>query len=136
MPVGKRPAGRQHNFQRARNSRTVVYGHALRSYGIELRKFRMQRRRPLALQTLSHIRPDRGGNRRHSGKPRCQRLEIEAGTADKNRDAALIDGVAERPFGVPTPASDGIVFRCIDVAVQMMWYARLLLGRWTRGYDA
>src|SRR5262245_34957035 len=96
----------------------------------------MQRRRPLSLQTLSHVRPDRSGNRRHDGKPRCQRLEIEAGATDKNRDMALINGVVERLFGGPTPASDGIVFRCIDVAVEKVRYARLLLWRWTRGYDA
>src|SRR5262245_50242500 len=96
----------------------------------------MQRRRSLSLQTLSHVRPNRSGNRRHGGKPRCERLEIEAGTADKNRDAALIDCVVERLFGVPTPATDGIVFLCIDVAVEKMPYPRLLRWRRTRGYDA
>ena len=44
MPIRQWPAGRQHDFEGARNARTVVDRYALRGRGIEPRKLGMERR--------------------------------------------------------------------------------------------
>src|SRR5262245_40257884 len=96
----------------------------------------MQRRRAFPLQTPSHVHANSRGNWRHSGKSRCKRLEIEAGAADKNRHAALIDCIIKRLFGVVAPAPNGIIFRRINMTIEPMRHARLLRFSRARGYDA
>ena len=64
-------------------------------------KLGMQRLDAVALQPRAHALADLGRDRRHRRQPARQRLEIEAGAADEDRQAAL----ARAPPPAPLAAS-------------------------------
>ena len=136
VPIRQWPPCRQHDFERARDARTIVDRYALRGRGIEPHKLCVKRRRALALQPAADVGSNIGRDRRHSGEPGGQRLEIKAGAADENRYAPLRDDVIECLFDVAAPAADRIILCRINKAIEPVRYALFLCRRWTRCNDA
>jgi hypothetical protein len=108
----------------------------LRGRGVERHQFCVQGGRTLALQSAPDFSTNVGRDRGHGSEARRQGLEIKAGAADENRDAALTGSAVESFFGVAAPAPDGIVLGCIHVPVKTMHDPRLLFGCRARGDDA
>src|SRR5207344_3478735 len=104
----------QHDFERARDTRTIVDCHTLRSYRVEPRKFCMQRGRAFALHAASDLGSNIRRDCRHSGEACCQRFEIKASAANQNWYAPLCGRFIEDLFDVLAPASYRVILCRID----------------------
>ena len=79
---------------------------------------------------------DVGRHRRHRRQPRRQRLEIKPGAADQDWHAALRLRLVEHGGDVAQPLAGRIIHRRIDMTVQPVRRAALVLRRRSRGDDA
>ena len=97
----------------------------------------MQRRDAVALQPRAHGVAHLGRDRRHRRQPARQRLEIQPGAADEDRQHALPRAPRPAPCAASaTQAPDGIIHRRVDMAVEPVRRARLLVRRRPRREDA
>ena len=108
----------------------------LSSVALARRQLRMQRRRPFGLHPRAHGGADLRRDRRHRRKPLGQRLEVEPGAADQDRHAPGGAHLAQGRLDIREPAPDRIVLRRIDMAIEPVRHARLLLRRRPRRDDA
>ena len=84
VPVGERAAGRQHDLERAGDARAVVRHQPLRAADRGAAARHSSGATPSA-SSRARTRADVGRDRRHRREPLRQRLEIEPGAADQDR---------------------------------------------------
>jgi hypothetical protein len=105
MPVRQRtPRGLPH-FQCPRDAGPVARLQAPGGTRIAPRQFRMQRLDAVPFQPRTHALAYRLRNRRHRGETPRQRLEVEAGTTDEDRQQAPLTRFAQRPRGIDDPGA-------------------------------
>src|SRR5215211_2475823 len=136
MPVVQRTPGRVEDFQRPHDAHTVGWTDLSGCGRIAAPKFAVQRLGALTLQSRSQAGANVGRNGRDSGEAVGQRLEIKAGAADENRPPMFPVCLDESTLRVGEPAPDGIIIGRIDVAVEAMRGALLLVEQWARRDDA
>ena len=131
-----RAAGRLDHLQRAGDAGAVARLQPFAHHRIAPRKLGMQGLDAVALEPRAHRLADFGGHRRHVGKPAQQRLEVEAGAADEDRQLVPRARLGQRRRRVLEPGADRTVHRGVAMAVQPVRNARLVVRRRPRGNDA
>src|SRR3984893_18264464 len=96
----------------------------------------MQRLDAVALQPRAHGFAHLRRNRRHRRQPPRQRLEIQAGAADENRQAVLPARFRQHLCRIGHPVTRGKIHPGIDVAIEPVRNLGLLIGRRPRRDDA
>src|SRR6516165_8045828 len=89
----------------------------------------------VTLQPCAHAIANFRPNRRHRRQAPRQRLEIEPGAADENRENAALARFGQRLCGIGEEGADRKIHRGIDVTVEVVRNHSLLLARRPRGED-
>src|SRR5215831_3139282 len=100
VPIGKRAPGRQHNLKRTRHPLPVCWPQPFGSGSIELGEPGMQGLRTLGGKLLAHLLAHAAGDWRNESQSVRQRLEIEPGSANENRQLAVTLRARERVGGI------------------------------------
>ena len=122
----KRDAGRVDHLERAHDALRIGGAEARRHGRIARGKLVMQGVAAKLIGSLPPIGSDLGGNVRDRRQPLGQRLEIEAGAADQDRQPPLPLRFGDRAADIAKPAADGIGLRRRHGAVEAMGHARLV----------
>ena len=136
MPVGQRTAGGFDDLQRAGNPRAVARLQAFGRDGIAPRQFGMQRFDTVAFQPGANGIAHFGRDRRHRGETARQRLEVQAGPADEDGQALFRARLRQHLGSIRHPGAGRKIDRCVDMAIEPVRRAGLLLHRRPRRDDA
>src|SRR2546427_7993869 len=96
----------------------------------------MQRLDAIALQPRADALAHFGWDRRHRGETARQGLEVQAGAADEDSQASFRPRLRQYLGGVRDPGAGREIDRCVDMAIEPVRRAGLLLYRRPRRDDA
>ena len=136
VPVVDRAAGRLDHLQRTGDAGAVARLQPFAHHRITPRKLAVQGLDSVAHEPRAHGLADVRGHGRHVGKPAQQRLEVEAGAADEDRQPVQRASLDKCGSRILEPGADGTVHRGVAMAVQPVRNARLVVRRRPRGNDA
>src|SRR5436190_7819460 len=135
MPFRQRSAGGLQYFERAGDPDGILRPYLRRAVRIVRGELRMQRRCTLDGEPLAETGTNDCRDRRDRRETSGQRLEVQPRTSHQDWDAGLARSLDQYRFYVSQPVPDRIVLRGVDMAVQPVRRARLLVCARARGQD-
>ncbi len=136
MPVGKRSPGRLDHLERAGDAGAVAGLQARGGFRIAPRKLRVQRLDAIALQPRPYHIADLVRDRRHRRQASRERLEIESGAADEDRQPPFTAHLRKHGRRVSDVTARRVVHGRIDMAIKPVRQPRLFRQCRPRGDDA
>ena len=128
MPLCHGLARHQKNFKCALQSLRIIGVNALRRFRIHLLQLRVDSGPALRKCSGGDLLPDVRIGTRHGGQAVAQRLEIEHGPANQQRNATASANIRHFTQGILTKERGGIDLRRIEKAQQSMWGKRQRRG--------